>query len=57
MNKKWYFVINPVSGKSGGLKLWERVKSTLDSNEVDYSFVISNYTSSLNASGILSAMF
>lgn len=40
---KWYFVINPVSGKGSGLKTWKRLKPKLAEAGIAYSFHISDY--------------
>jgi diacylglycerol kinase (ATP) len=39
----WYFVINPVSGKGGGIKTWNKLKPRLDEAGIAYSFHISDY--------------
>jgi diacylglycerol kinase (ATP) len=43
MNAHWFFVINPVSGKGAGLKLWEKIQPLLLSAEIDFGFAISEY--------------
>jgi YegS/Rv2252/BmrU family lipid kinase len=40
---KWFFVINPVSGRGKGLTVWGRIKSQLDCEGVIYEQAISEY--------------
>lgn len=43
MENHWYFVVNPVSGRGTGLKLWKRIQVLLDTSHIEYSFGISKY--------------
>ncbi len=43
MNASWFFVINPVSGKSAGLACWQKVQPLLVAAEIDFKFAISEY--------------
>ena len=38
MNAKWFFVINPVSGKGAGLKLWQEIKPSLEAANIKFEF-------------------
>ncbi len=43
MRNSWFFVINPVSGNSKGLKVWEEIQKNLDESDVSYEYKISEY--------------
>jgi len=43
MNANWFFVINPVSGKGAGLKLWQQLQAKLLAAEIKFDFAISEY--------------
>ena len=41
--EQWHFIINPVSGKGKGIKIWDSVQRRLDKDNIPYSYSISKY--------------
>lgn len=39
----WYFIVNPISGNGKGLSVWEQLEPSLITNDVKYTFGVSNY--------------